>query len=397
MDKDNLKQNLQSILTPPVQLALILLFTFFFPVFSIPILIYRIINEKNNKLQILYLICVSLIIGYLAYHTVPAITDDLCRHYENMAVLKSIPIYKIFNASYSGVYLNTLIMYLISLTGKFGLYPALYVTIGYTFIFLMIYKFKTESKCSNRDFILITLFVFFTINCRDFISGLRNYFTFILCAFLIIQRYYNKISPKTCYIGIIILSLIHTSALLILILVVFNDITKDWKYRKYINGLIIFFIPIFIVCFKIFEHVLPEVAHTVFFTKVYGYFTTLNFYNMNVYIFYIGVLILALLCHFITKKHSTRINKGFSSFIDLYIVFVIAISPLMLLLTRFMFLLVPLLGCMLCETIKNTKYQKTSRTIILFFICGGILMFLASLRAYPWRFDIPHILFWWIR
>ncbi len=380
-----------------IGLFLLILFAIFFPVLSIPVFFYKLLYEKNWKLRMFYLFCISLILGFLALHTVPAVTDDLYRHFENMNVLRHTKFSKIFQSSYSGVFLNTLIMYVISFTGINGLYPALYVTIGYSLIFYILLFFQRKFKCSNQNFMLILLFVFFAINFRDFISGLRNYFAFIICAFLLIQKFYNNLDWKYCYLGIAIASLIHTSALIVLMLVIISDITANWKYRYVVNLSILLFLPLSILGYKIFEWILPGLAHTIFFTKVYNYLTTPNIFNINVYVFYIGIVLLSIFCHYRNKPLKNAKNINFSKFMDLYFVFLLAISPIMLLLMRFNFLLMPLLPCILFASTRKFKHKKLLQCTLMLFILAGILMFLASLRAYPWTFNIPHILFWWIR
>lgn len=380
-----------------IDIIVLVLFAIFFPVLSVPVFLYRLTYEKNWKLRMFYLTCISVVLGYMAFHTVPAVTDDLSRHFDNMNILRHTKFLKIFQSSYSGVLLNTLIMYLISLTGMNGLYPALYVTIGYFLIFYILLFFQKKFKCSNQNFMFILLFVFFAVNFRDFISGLRNYFAFIICAFLLIQKFYNNLNSKYCYIGIAIASLIHTSALIVLVLVLISDITANWKYRYLVNLSILLFLPISILGYKIFEQILPGIAHTTFFIKVYNYLTTPNIFNINVYLFYIGIVLLSIFCHCRNKPFKNKKNRNFSKFMDLYFVFLLAISPIMLLLMRFNFLLIPLLPCILFASTKRFKHKKYLQYVLILFILAGILMFVASLRAYPWRFNIPHIMFWWLR
>ena len=172
---ENLIQNLEMILC-------VILFLLY-PVLAMPYLLYKIGTEKSSKRRYIYLMLFSVAMGFLAYHTVPLNSDDLSRHYANMKVLQFTDFKDIFHSSYSLVYLNTLIMAIFAKLGTYQLYPALYIVVGYGLIFYVYAKLTDKKKLYFSEKIGILLFVLFAVNCRDFISGLRNYFSFIVCMY----------------------------------------------------------------------------------------------------------------------------------------------------------------------------------------------------------------------
>ena len=138
------------------------------PLLTLPFAAFLFLHAKNPVSRVIYAVMMSCTMAFVAFHTIPLESDDLYRHLWSISVLREIPFADIFAASYQGVYLNTLIMYLVSQTGVYGLYPALFVGLGY----FLIWRNMSRLDIHKRRFpeaALIMLFVFFAVNCRDFI------------------------------------------------------------------------------------------------------------------------------------------------------------------------------------------------------------------------------------
>lgn len=375
-------------------LALIFLFLLS-PVLALPFSLYMFVKEKNREAVFVYMVLICGSLAFLAFHTVPAESDDLFRHIQNMQLLRYTAFKDIFGASYTGVYLNTIIMTICGKIGAYGLYPALYVFVGYFLILYNTIRVKLRKR-NTIEIVLILMFVFFSVNFRDFISGLRNYFAFIVCGyFLMNQKCFSK-DKRVTYLGIALMGFIHTSSFIILAIVLLSDVVKDKKWKKLVLIGMSMFLPLSIVACKIVL-MIPVFKESTLINKVYRYFTTPNIINVKVYLFQIGILILALGCHLLNKQ---RVRKNFvqiNNFLDYYLMFLIAVSPIMLLLGRFLFMLVPLMPLIFIQTLdlyrNNMIVKRIIYGVLVLFIVAGIVMFLASLRAYPWMFDLKTIFF----
>lgn len=365
------------------------------PVLALPFLGYMFIKEKDRNKLLFYamLICGSL--AFLAFHTVPAESDDLYRHFQNMHILRYSSFKDIFKSSYTGVYLNTIVMYVCGKTGVYGLYPALYIFVGY---FLILYNTIRVNlrKRKTLEIVLIILFVFFCVNFRDFISGLRNYFAFITCGYFILNEKCFSRDRRITYVAIGLMGFIHTSAFIVLAILLLSDIIKDRIGKRVVLVGMSMFLPISIVACKIIL-LIPMFQNSDLINKVHRYFTTPNIINVKVYLYQLGILILAIGCHLLNKQRVRKKYVQINNFFDYYLVFLVAVSPIMLLLGRFLFLLVPLMPILFIQTLdlyrKNKVVSVTIYGVLVLFVLAGIIMFLASVKAYPWMFDVKNIFF----
>lgn len=382
---------------PNFEMFFITFLVLLFPVFSIPVVLYEIVKEEDLKKKTIYTAYFCLIMAYLAFHTVPFETDDLMRHFENMEILQDTPFLKIFFKSYTGVYLNTLIMYIFSKTGFFGLYPAFYVLLGYFLVIFNIIRIQKRQGIQKKEVFWILLFVLFSVNCRDFISGLRNYFAFIIVSYAIISCLYFHSDKRITYLILFLAGFIHTAAFIILFLFILDDLHLSKKIKKRIQILILFSLPISIFLANGLFYIAPFLKEHPFLYKLYTYITTPNIFNINVYLFYLGILFVIVCCHLFNKKHEQKEFMKINSFLDFYLAFMIALSPMLLLLTRFLYFLIPFSPIVLVQTFKNLKNNNKAKCmlkgVLSLFVLAGILLLLASIRSYTWQFDKGNIFF----
>ena len=209
----------------------------------------------------------------------------------------------------------------------------------------------------------------------------------------------NKVFSRSkllCYAGMALVGFVHTSAFIVLAIVMVSDIIRGEKLKRLALIAMCLFLPAAIVGCKVIL-MIPGMESSIFVNKIYSYVTTPNIINVKVYLYELGILVLAILCHLINKRFMTEEYKVISNFLDYFLAFLIAVTPIMLLLFRFEFLLIPLMPIVLMRTfdvIREHKVLKLGFSVILMlFIAAGIWMFLASVRAYPWNFNIDNIFF----
>lgn len=361
------------------------------PILSIPLIVYKIIYSKESRIG--YIILFSLAMAFIAYQTVPNESDDLFRHFEIIKKMKNISFTEIFDFSYSGSYINTLLMYFCAKINLLHLYPAIYVGVGYYILLHTIIRLEEKISVSKNELICIVLFVLLSVNCRDFISGLRNYFSFILCFYFIASKFYFNLNNKIVYLGILFASFIHISAIIILFLVIFYDITSFLEIHKKNYLIILLFLPITIIIMIILNFLYPEILNITFYNKIYHYLINPNIINIKVYIFNILILGLVIVCHIYNLK---REKSNINMFLYLYLLFMLSISPIMILLTRFNYFLIPISSVVFLQFFNKNNYKRISqlmKLIIGSYACVGILIICASLRAYPWYFLVDNIMF----
>lgn len=378
------------------ELLLCLILFFFFPVLEMPYLLYKIGTENNKLRSNIYIFFFCGAMGILAYYTVPLASDDLSRHYANMDVLRYTEFKDIFRASYPLVYLNTIIMTLFSKLGVYQLYPMLYIIVGYGLILITFTKVTAKTKLFLTERISILLFVLCAVNCRDFISGLRNYFSFIICMFLVVSSKVFKYKKVYTYIGIICATFIHTSAIAFLIWEIISDLPKNKALKRILIFLIFLTLP---MLYMISTGGIPGIPHTIV-DKLNMYLTTSHIVNLNVYLYQIGIVVLMIGCHLINRKINISKFKEINNFFDYYLIFMIAIIPIMTFLSRFVTFLVAISPVIFIQTyciLRNNKKMRWLLSVILLcFILAGIVMLVASIKAYPWNFSVKNIFVWWL-
>ena len=385
---ENLIQNLE--------MTLCAILFLLFPVLAMPYLLYKIGTEKNNKRRYVYLTLFCVAMGFLAYHTVPLESDDLSRHYANMKVLQFTDFKDIFHSSYSLVYLNTLIMAIFAKMGTYQLYPMLYIVVGYGLIFYVYAKLTDKKKLYFSEKIGILLFVLFAVNCRDFISGLRNYFSFIVCMYLIVANKVFHQKKIVTYLGILCVSFIHTSAIAFLVWELISDLPENKILKRVITISIFLTLP---ALFIVSQGFIPFVPQTIV-EKLDMYISTAHIINLKVYLYQMGIVFLMVCCHLINRRNHIKKFEKINNFLDYYLVFMLAIIPIMTFLSRFVSFLVAISPVILVQTYyalrKNRKMRYIFTGILGCFILAGILMLLASMRAYPWNFSVKNIFIWWL-
>lgn len=253
-----------------------------------------------------------------------------------------------------------------------------------------------KKKISKFEKIIIFLFIFFAVNCRDFISGLRNYFSFIVCMYLIVREKVFNYKKIYTYIGILCVSFIHTSAIAFLVWEFISDTFKKGTLKKIILVSIFFTLP---VLFLVSKGMIPFVPQTII-NKLDMYINSAKVINFNVYFYQIGIVLLMVFCHIINRRQNMMKFTEINNFLDYYLVFMLSIIPIMTFLSRFVSFLVAISPVIFVQTYlqidKNKKWRTGFTGVLICFSLAGILMLLASVRAYPWNFDLDNILIWWL-
>lgn len=345
---------------------------------------------KLRKIIILFL---AMSLGIISYYTVPLPSDDLFRHYEQMNLLQNLKFNEIFEYGYSYVYLNTFIMYLISLTGKFGLYPMLYITIGYFLLFYMILDYAEMKDCSKRNIMLMVILVFFEFVFRDYISGLRNQFAFILCAFGIYIGFFKM--KKMCRNLLFLASIfIHTASLLIIFCFVGFKFLKNLCNLKDRQIYILFFsiMPIMICLMSIIKFLNIDNA---FMNKIIMYFTIFGYNNTNVMIFKFLIYFLSFITLIISNDESSK--NDLKAFLVSYHCFTLGTILNMTLFYRmnyFIYCFNFIANFTVLERIDISRKLKIVIYVVIIIICLlSIALMYRSIIAYPWYFKTSPLKF----
>ena len=192
------------------------------------------------------------------------------------------------------------------------------------------------------------------------------------------------------------MSFIHTSAIAFLVWELISDLPENKILKRVITISIFLTLP---ALFIVSQGFIPFVPQTIV-EKLDMYISTAHIINLKVYLYQMGIVFLMVCCHLINRRNHIKKFEKINNFLDYYLVFMLAIIPIMTFLSRFVSFLVAISPVILVQTYyalrKNRKMRYIFTGILGCFILAGILMLLASMRAYPWNFSVKNIFIWWL-
>ena len=192
------------------------------------------------------------------------------------------------------------------------------------------------------------------------------------------------------------MSFIHTSAIAFLVWELISDLPENKILKRVITISIFLTLP---ALFIVSQGFIPFVRQTIV-EKLDMYISTAHIINLKVYLYQMGIVFLMVCCHLINRRNHIKKFEKINNFLDYYLVFMLAILPIMTFLSRFVSFLVAISPVILVQTYyalrKNRKMRYIFTGILGCFILAGILMLLASMRAYPWNFSVKNIFIWWL-
>lgn len=188
-----------------------------------------------------------VLLSVLAYHLEPNETDDLNRYFIQLDYLRDIGydyLKRCFEDNVNGNNWGTYrvcgyYFYLISKLPNNNWLPAVTILIAYGLSFATIYRAANRFGASRLYLYFGCLFFISTYWYYDICSGIRNGLAFtvvVACAYEhLVER---KLIPL-CYVGYVLASLMHSSGILMVVLVLVAELTI-FVNGKYINYLFVF-------------------------------------------------------------------------------------------------------------------------------------------------------------
>ena len=153
-------------------LSFSIIFTFFFPILSIPINFIGILLSRG-KIRKLYAFLLAIALATVAYIWVPNATMDLHLHHYQVGLLADGNVDKL------GAYIGSsfepaqyLLKYFVAQVGNFNLLQFIVILFGYFEVFWVICDYAEHKKLKTMLFGLLFLYVFSSVRFIDFASGL---------------------------------------------------------------------------------------------------------------------------------------------------------------------------------------------------------------------------------
>lgn len=217
-------------------MVIFILLLIFAPIISIPVNFIAIIKTPNSGNAIKHAVLFSLGLAFLAYHIVPDMDMDLYRYYlrmEQMADIQTLDSIRQEISSFNAEFISYYLMYIISKTGYYGLYPAISVAYTYGVCLYVLIHICNERNYSTFDARIAILVLFAWLSSDAVVSGIRYNMAFATLLLTIYLEYSCSAKKIICFPLYFCTMLIHSSFIvfvLLRILLPFMERNKAFRY-----------------------------------------------------------------------------------------------------------------------------------------------------------------------
>lgn len=188
-----------------------------------------------------------VLFSILAYHLEPNETDDLSRYFAQLNYLRDYGydyLKRCFDDNVNGGNWGTFrvcgyYFYFMSKLPTNNWMPAITIFIGYGLCMLTIYRAANRFDVSRLYLYLGCLFFLSTYWYYDIYSGVRNGLAFAVVSACAYEHLINRKLIPFCYVGYVLASLMHSTGILLVVIVLIAEITFFINGR-YVNYLFIF-------------------------------------------------------------------------------------------------------------------------------------------------------------
>ncbi len=188
-----------------------------------------------------------VLFSVLAYNLEPNPTDDLSRYFTQLDYLRDLGydyLRRCIDDNVNGSNWGTFrvcgyYFYFMSKLPTNNWMPAITVFIGYGLSFSTIYKAANKFSVSRLYLYLACLFFLSTYWYYDIYSGIRNGLAFAVVTACAYEHLIERRFIPLCYVGYILASLMHSTGVMLVVLVLVAEFTV-FINGKYINYLFIF-------------------------------------------------------------------------------------------------------------------------------------------------------------
>lgn len=216
---------------------------------SIFILIGRNYTKFAFALSVFFLSLVAFLFDpYVAQSQ--GVYTDLVRFFNELQVIQNYNFNDVITSSvepfkslYPGMYVNNIIMFLVSKTTNLHLLPLLSVFSFYTILYIQLDRECVKNNVNKYNILLLSLLVYALIDITGPMANIRNPFASLVGVILLYNNLINGNSLILTFIGYIIIFFIHPSSIIFPIINLVVKISNKWT--KYILAAAIFIFSVF--------------------------------------------------------------------------------------------------------------------------------------------------------
>lgn len=343
------------------------------------ILIYwMVINRKvNERVLIVVQIILIVALAILAFLIEPKESNDLFRHFEKIDLIRE----KGFGIKleYDYVMIVRLLFNFVAFLPSNHFLPAISVIITYGISMYIIYDFTKRNETTSRVTSIAILLSFALCSFYVTASGIRNA---MACTFLALGLYLDLIRKEKLVKKIwpyIIATLIHPVAYIVIIIRILFNIKWINKIKYVILLIGLLYRPIM----NLFRLINIEITNYLA-QKMNAYLVVASKEDIRwMIVIWIFLIFLYVMSIIIEKKNKDKKFDQYLKFVQIYILFIFALTFVVDIFTRRLtfllaFFMIPFVY--LIEENLEKKQKKICYGVLIFLLCGLLPYGLAELR-----------------
>lgn len=188
---------------------------------------------------------VVVLLAVLAHRVTPNDSDDLTRYFAQLNYLRDYGhdyLQRCIDEGINGWDVYRVAGYYFYFFSKFSdnyLLPAFTIFISYGLSMLVFYKFANKFFIEKSNVFFGTIFFLSTYWYYDTLAGIRNGLAF---AVIMACAYYHLVERKyipLCYLGYALVCLMHSAGIILVVLIIFTELTLNTS-GKFLNILLVF-------------------------------------------------------------------------------------------------------------------------------------------------------------
>lgn len=214
----------------------------FVPVLSIPVNFIALLRAPKGINAVKHTCFFTIGLAFLAFHVVPNMEMDLYRYYlrmDQMLELQTLDVIREEISSFNTEFISYYLMFIISKTGLYGLYPALSVAFTYSIslgIAIQVSRVRNYTVSETR---LIILLLLTWLSSDAIVSGIRYNMAFSVLLLAVYYDYFLGKKNVLSYSLYFTTLLIHSSFIVFVFFRILMPFLKRYKLLRYIVFLIL--------------------------------------------------------------------------------------------------------------------------------------------------------------
>lgn len=371
----------------------------FAPILSIPVNFIALLRTPKGVNAVKHACLFAIGLAFLAFHVIPDMGMDLYRYYlrmDQMLELQTLDAIRGEISSFNIEFISYYLMFIISKTGLYGLYPALSVAFTYSIclgIAIQVARVRNYTASETR---LIILLLLAWLSSDAVVSGIRYNMAFSVLLLAVYYDYFLKKKNILSYSLYFATLLIHSSFIVFVFFRIILPFLKRYKLLRYIVFSIL-------VTWSLYFGFIADIANNLSFyndgyltEKLEGYSVTHEGGRIGKYIVRYAKLLMCTIISIvlIKKKETSNGEKTIELFNTSNALLVVGSFNRLIYVSRFFQVFTSFVPFYIIEVIRDIGKRKKMLFYLVMFMCSLFFIYdQQSILSFKLSNSFIHLLF----